>query len=126
MVCLFAPPLLISTNTTRCGLPSARVLVQVYKSSSAAYGGNSLKSDFGGHSNYHHDNLDLFYGTGFGIVSQLPGYADGEWRPCNGVQTDRMQLFSSPILRFVLKHSQYRPLLSSSPVLQATTTTTCT
>jgi hypothetical protein len=48
----------------------------VYKSESAAYGGNSLKSDFGGHDNLHHDNLDLFYSQGYGIVQQLPGHAD--------------------------------------------------
>lgn len=35
-----------------------------------------LKSDFGGHSNFHHNNVDLFYGTGYGIVTQMPGYAD--------------------------------------------------
>ena len=45
--------------------------------SGAAYGGNSLKSDFGGHSNFHHNNLDLFWTQGFGICPQVDGYADG-------------------------------------------------
>jgi hypothetical protein len=36
-----------------------------------------LKSDFGGHSNFHHDNLDLFWSSGFGICQQLPGFNDG-------------------------------------------------
>ena len=39
-------------------------------------GGNSLKSDFGGHSNFHHDNLDLFFDKGYGITGQLPGFED--------------------------------------------------
>jgi hypothetical protein len=43
-------------------------------SSAAAYGGNSLKSDFGGHANFHHHNLDLFWSQGFGICQQLPGF----------------------------------------------------
>jgi hypothetical protein len=51
--------------------------VFISASSGAAYGGNSLKSDFGGHSNFHHDNLDLFWSSGFGINGQLEGYADG-------------------------------------------------
>ena len=46
-------------------------------SSGAAYGGNSLKADFGGHSNLHHDNLDLFWSLGFGICGTLPGFEDG-------------------------------------------------
>jgi len=41
--------------------------VFIAEPSGAAYGGNSLKSDFGGHSNYHHDNLDLFFDKGYGI-----------------------------------------------------------
>jgi len=40
-------------------------------------GGNSLKSDFGGHSNFHHGNLDLFFNRGFGLMAQLPGFEDG-------------------------------------------------
>jgi hypothetical protein len=51
--------------------------VFVSASSGAAYGGNSLKSDFGGHSNFHHDNVDLFWSAGFGICPQADGYADG-------------------------------------------------
>ena len=46
-------------------------------SEGAAYGGNSLKTDFGGHSNFHHGNLDLFFSRGFGIVGTLAGFADG-------------------------------------------------
>ena len=45
-----------------------------------AYGGNSLKTDFGGHANYHHDNLDLFWSSGFGICPALPAYEDGYYR----------------------------------------------
>ena len=45
--------------------------VLVYKAIDAAYGGASLKSDFGGHSNHHHHNIDLFFSKGFSICSQL-------------------------------------------------------
>ena len=45
--------------------------VFVYKAIDAAWGGASLKSDFGGHSNHHHDNIDLFFSKGFSICSQL-------------------------------------------------------
>lgn len=45
--------------------------VLVYKAIGAAYGGASLKSDFGGHSNHHHHNIDLFFSKGFSICSQL-------------------------------------------------------
>jgi hypothetical protein len=51
--------------------------VFIAEPSGAAYGGNSLKSDFGGHSNFHHGNLDLFFDKGFGITTQLPGFEDG-------------------------------------------------
>jgi hypothetical protein len=51
--------------------------VFIAEPSGAAYGGVSLKSDFGGHSNYHHDNLDLFFDNGFGITDQLQGFEDG-------------------------------------------------
>ena len=37
----------------------------------------TLCADFGGHDNYHHDNLDLFWSVGFGICPQLDGHADG-------------------------------------------------
>eukprot|EP00975_Prorocentrum_lima_P054971 11526881-Prorocentrum_lima.AAC.1 len=42
-----------------------------------AFGGYSLKSDFGGHSNYHHDNLDLFYSSGYQNSGQIDGHAIG-------------------------------------------------
>lgn len=45
--------------------------VLVYKAIDAAWGGASLKSDFGGHSNHHHHNIDLFFSKGFSICSQL-------------------------------------------------------
>ncbi len=51
--------------------------VLIAAASGAAYGGNSLKSDFGGNSNFHHDNLDLFWSKGFGICTQLAGHEDG-------------------------------------------------
>lgn len=44
--------------------------------SNASSGGFSLKSDFGGHSNFHHNNLDLFFKLGFQITAQLPGFND--------------------------------------------------
>ena len=50
--------------------------VFIAEPSGAAYGGNSLKSDFGGHSNFHHDNLDLFFDKGYCITGQLPGFED--------------------------------------------------
>ena len=31
-------------------------------------------------SNFHHDNLDLFWSAGFGICGTLPGYADGYYK----------------------------------------------
>ena len=51
--------------------------VFVSASTNAAFGGSSLKNDFGGHSNFHHDNLDLFWSDGFGICPALPGFQDG-------------------------------------------------
>ncbi len=36
-----------------------------------------MKSDFGGHDNFHHDNLDLFWSSGFGICTDIPGHHDG-------------------------------------------------
>ncbi len=50
--------------------------VLFYAAIDAAYGGSSLKSDFGGNSNFHQRNLDLFFGGGFSISPQLPGYSD--------------------------------------------------
>ena len=41
------------------------------------HSGNSLKSDFGGHDNYHHSNVDLFWSEGFGVCPQLEGHSDG-------------------------------------------------
>ena len=35
------------------------------------------RSDFGGHDNYHHNNVDLFWDDGFGICSQLDYHSDG-------------------------------------------------
>lgn len=51
--------------------------VLISASSGAAYGGNSLKADFGGHDNYHHDNVDLFWSEGFGVCPTLDGHSDG-------------------------------------------------
>jgi hypothetical protein len=51
--------------------------VFISASSGAAYGGNSLKSDFGGHDNFHHGNVDLFWSEGFGVCPQLDGHEDG-------------------------------------------------
>jgi hypothetical protein len=42
----------------------------------AAFVTRSLKSDFGGHDNFHSFNLDLFFGKGFGIDDALEGHAD--------------------------------------------------
>ena len=44
--------------------------VFVYKAIDAAWGGASLKSDFGGRSNHHHHSIDLFFSKGFSICSQ--------------------------------------------------------
>ena len=49
--------------------------VLVYKAIDAAWGGASLKSDFGGHSNRHHHNIDLFFSRGFSICTQLQASA---------------------------------------------------
>ena len=35
-----------------------------------------MKSDFGGHDNWHHDNVYAFVGRGFSICGQLPGHGD--------------------------------------------------
>ena len=51
--------------------------VLIAASSGAAYGGNSLKTDFGGHDNFHHGNLDLFWSAGFGICGVVDGHGDG-------------------------------------------------
>ena len=51
--------------------------VFISASSGAAYGGSSLKSDFGGHDNFHHANVDLFWNDGYGICPQIEGHADG-------------------------------------------------
>ena len=45
-------------------------------SAGAAYGGNSLKTDYGGHSNFHHDNLDLFWSAGYVISPAIAGKND--------------------------------------------------
>ena len=34
-------------------------------------------ADFGGHSNVHRGNLDLFWSLGFGICPQIDGHVDG-------------------------------------------------
>ena len=33
-------------------------------------------ADFGGHDNFHHDNLDLFWSVGYGVCPQLEGHSD--------------------------------------------------
>ena len=53
----------------------------------------SLKSDFGGHSNYHHNNLDLFFADGFSLQdekphAQLPGFEDGYYENYLYMTTD--------------------------------------
>jgi len=40
------------------------------------YGGNGMKNDFGGHDNYHFDNIYAFVGQALGVVSTLPGHED--------------------------------------------------
>ena len=54
--------------------------VLISASAGAAYGGNSLKADFGGHDNFHNDNLDLFWTRGYGVVGALDGHADSYMR----------------------------------------------
>ena len=41
-----------------------------------AYSGNGMKNDFGGHDNWHFNNIYAYVGRGFGVVPQLPGHAD--------------------------------------------------
>ena len=41
-----------------------------------AYSGNGMKNDFGGHDNWHFNNVYAYVGRGFGIVSQLQGHED--------------------------------------------------
>jgi hypothetical protein len=47
-----------------------------YAALNAAYGGSSLKSDFGGHSNVHSANYDIGFTGGFSICPQLEGFSD--------------------------------------------------
>lgn len=76
--------------------------VFIAEPSGAAYGGNSLKSDFGGHSNYHHDNLDLFFAAGYkaqGTGTQLTGYEDGYYDNYLYMPGDGNYGSGSPIVR---------------------------
>ncbi len=41
-----------------------------------AYSSNGMKNDFGGHDNWHFNNIYAYVGRGFGVVPQLPGHAD--------------------------------------------------
>ena len=41
-----------------------------------AYSGNGMKNDFGGHDNWHFNNIYAYVGRGFGIVTQLSGHED--------------------------------------------------
>ena len=41
-----------------------------------AYSGNGMKNDFGGHDNWHFNNVYGYVGRGFGIVKQLAGHED--------------------------------------------------
>ena len=41
-----------------------------------AYSGNGMKNDFGGHDNWHFNNIYAYVGRGFGIVGQLEGHED--------------------------------------------------
>jgi hypothetical protein len=73
--------------------------VFIAEPSGAAYGGNSLKSDFGGHSNYHHDNLDLFFDKGYGITGQQPGFEDAYYGNYLYMSSDGAYGTGSPIVR---------------------------
>jgi len=72
--------------------------VFIAEPSGAAYGGNSLKSDFGGHSNYHHGNLDLFFDKGYGISGQIAGYEDGYYDNYLYMSSDGAYGSGSPIV----------------------------
>jgi|LauGreDrversion4_2_1035121.scaffolds.fasta_scaffold523265_2 hypothetical protein len=67
--------IICSLTVKRSGYFDTHHNVCVYKSQSAAWGGAFLKSDFGGHSNHHHHNIDLFFSKGFSICSQLEASA---------------------------------------------------
>ena len=41
-----------------------------------AYSGNGMKNDYGGHDNWHFNNIYAYVGQGFAVVPQLPGHAD--------------------------------------------------
>ena len=41
-----------------------------------AYSGNGMKNDFGGHDNWHFNNIYAYVGRGFGINGQYPGHED--------------------------------------------------
>ena len=41
-----------------------------------AYSGNGMKNDFGGHDNWHFNNIYAYVGQGFRINTQFPGHED--------------------------------------------------
>lgn len=60
--------------------------VLIAAASDANYGGYSLKSDFGGHSNFHHDNLDLCGRAGMRRCRDMALYrsVDNPWLGVEG------------------------------------------
>ena len=61
----------------------------------------SLKSDFGGHSNFHHGNLDLFFSDGFILQEQLPGFEDGYYENYLFMTTDGDYGFGNATFLFI-------------------------
>lgn len=88
--------------------------VFVAAASGSAYGGNSLKSDFGGHDNFHHDNLDLFWSYGFGIDAVVDGHADGYYNNVLWIAKDgdygRGQACTGGGATHVFNNTVYTPL----------------
>lgn len=88
--------------------------VFVSRSEGAAYGGSSLKGDFGGHDNFHHGNLDLFWELGFSLVTTLPGHASGYydnilWIAADGNYGEGQQCAISQGLTIVYNNTVFSP-----------------
>jgi hypothetical protein len=87
--------------------------VLIAAASDAAWGGNSLKADFGGHDNFHHANLDLFWSVGFGIVPTQAGHADGYYDNVLYIAADgdygNGQTCSGPGMTIVSNNTVYSP-----------------
>merc|ERR1719461_1498421 len=54
------------------------LLITILMTTFFVYGGNGMKNDFGGHDNYHHDNIYAYVGQAIGLYDapMLDGHED--------------------------------------------------